>query len=177
MCSESADVHEGDVLLHEGKATKLREILDTFSPRDIYNADETGLFWKALPDHTLAFKNERVSCAKLSTERVTCLVCASMAGGKVPLLVIGKYAKLRTFKHANKLPVEYTANRKAWITSTLLDEWLLKFDKRMRAKKRNVTLILDNCAAHSLNTAAVRNVSVYFLPPNTCLKLNRWMLG
>jgi hypothetical protein len=39
-------------------------MLDTFSPRDIYNADETGLFWKALPDRTLAFKNERVSSGK-----------------------------------------------------------------------------------------------------------------
>jgi hypothetical protein len=93
-----------------------------------------------------------------------------MAGEKVPLLVIGKYAKPRAFKRANRLPVEYRANRKAWMTSTLFDEWLLKFHKRMRAEKRNVALTLDNCAAHFVNTAAVRNVSVYFLPPNTTSK-------
>jgi hypothetical protein len=144
--------------------------LDTFSPCDIYNEDETGLFWKALPDCNLAFKNECVSGGKLSKERVTCLVCASMAGEKVSLLVIGEYAKPLAFKRANRLPIEYRANRKAWMTSTLFDEWLLKFDKRMRAEKCNVTLILDNCAAHSVNTAAVRNVSVYFLPPNTLSK-------
>jgi hypothetical protein len=73
-----------------------------------------------------------------------------MAREKVPLLVIGKYAKPRDFKRANRLPVEYRANRKAWMTSTLFDEWLLRFDKRMRAGKRNVALILDNCAAHSI---------------------------
>jgi hypothetical protein len=72
MCGESAAVRESDVLLHEWKAIKLRQILDTFSPRDIYNADETELFWKTLPDHTLAFKNERVSGGKLFKERVTC---------------------------------------------------------------------------------------------------------
>jgi hypothetical protein len=88
----------------------------------------------------------------------------------VPLLVIGKYAKLRAFKCANRLPVEYRASRKAWMTSTLFDEWLLKFDKRMRTEKCNVGLILDNYAGHSVNTAAVRNVSVYFLPPNTTSK-------
>ena len=170
MCGESAAVRESDVLLHEWKTIKLRQILVTFSQCDIYSADETGLFWKALPDHTLAFKNERVSGGKLSKERVTCLVCASMAGEKVPLLVIGKYAKPRAFKRANRLPVEYRANRKAWMTSTLFDEWLLKFDKRMRAEKRTVALTLDNCAAHSVNTAAVRNVSVYFLPPITTSK-------
>jgi hypothetical protein len=56
------------------------------------------------------------------------------------------------------------------MTSTLFDGWLLKFDKRMRAEKHNVALILDNCAAHSVNTIAVRNVSVYFLPPKTASK-------
>ena len=71
----------------------------------------------------------------MSKERVTCLVCASMAGEKVSLLVIGKYANPRAFKRANRLPVEYRANRKAWMTSTLFDEWLLKFDKRMRAER------------------------------------------
>jgi hypothetical protein len=48
MCAESAAVRESDVLLHEWNNMKLRQILDTFSPRDIYNADETGFFWKAL---------------------------------------------------------------------------------------------------------------------------------
>jgi hypothetical protein len=148
MCGESTDVRESDVL-HEWKDIKLRQILDTFAPRDIYNADETGLFWKALPDLTVALKNERVSGGKLSIKRVTCLVCASMAGEKVSLLVIGKYANPRAFKRTNRLPVEYRANRRAWMTSTLFDEWLLKFDKRMRAEKRNVTLILDNCACRS----------------------------
>jgi hypothetical protein len=82
MCGESGDVHESDLLLHEWKAIKLRQILDTFSRRDIYNADERGLFWKALPDRTLAFKYERVSSGKLSKERVMCLVCASTTGEK-----------------------------------------------------------------------------------------------
>jgi hypothetical protein len=63
------------------------------------------------------------------------------------------------------------------MTSTLFDEWLLKFDKRMRAEKCNVALILDNCAAHSVNTAAVRNVSVYFLPPSTTSKTQRMGAG
>jgi hypothetical protein len=78
---------------------------------------------------------------------------------------------------ANRLPVEYRANRKAWMASTLFGEWFLKFNKHMRAEKCNIALILDNCAAHSVNTAAMGNVSVYFLPPNTSLKLNRWTLG
>jgi hypothetical protein len=109
MCGKSATVRESDVL-YEWKDIKLRQILDTFAQRDIYNADETGFFWKAFPDRTLAFKNEHVSGGKLSKERVMCLVCASMAGEMVPLLVIGKYVKPQAFKLANRLPVEYRAN-------------------------------------------------------------------
>jgi hypothetical protein len=53
------------------------------------------------------------------------------------------------------------------MTSTLFDEWLLKFDTHTRAENSNIALILDNCAAHSVYTAAVGNISVYFLLPNT----------
>jgi hypothetical protein len=52
----------------------------------------------------------------------------------------------------------------------LFDEWLLKFDNRLRAEKRNDAVTLDGCTSHSINTAAVRNVSVYFLSPNTTSK-------
>jgi hypothetical protein len=56
------------------------------------------------------------------------------------------------------------------MTSTLFDGWLLKFDKHMGAEKHNVALLLDNCAAHPVNTAPVTNGSVYFLPPNKAPK-------
>jgi hypothetical protein len=86
-----------------------------------------------------------------------------MANERVSFLETGRYTKLWVFK----LPVECRANRKAWMTSTLFGKWLLKFYKQMRAEKCNIVVILDNCATHSLNTAALRNVSVYFLLPNT----------
>ena len=35
----------------------LPELLLTYGPDDIYNADETGLYYRATPDGTLAFKN------------------------------------------------------------------------------------------------------------------------
>ena len=39
----------------------LPELLKKYKPEDIYNADETGLFYKLQPDHTLAFKGEKCS--------------------------------------------------------------------------------------------------------------------
>jgi hypothetical protein len=29
-----------------------------YSPEDIYHSDETGLFFRAMPEHTYLFKNE-----------------------------------------------------------------------------------------------------------------------
>jgi hypothetical protein len=118
----------------------------------------------------LAFKSESVSGCKLSKEKLTCLICASMAGEKVPLFVSGKYAKLWAFKDAGSLPVEYRVNLNAWMTSISCDRWLLEFGKQIRAEKHNITLIWDNCATHFVNTADLKNVSVYFLPPNTTFK-------
>ena len=37
---------------------ELPSIIQGYEPRDIYNADETGLFWQLLPNKTLAEKGK-----------------------------------------------------------------------------------------------------------------------
>jgi hypothetical protein len=49
----------------------LRDVLSSYEPREIYNADETGIFWRMMPDKTLAFKGEKCSGGKKSKERLT----------------------------------------------------------------------------------------------------------
>ena len=47
---------------------------------------------------------------------MTVLIGSNASGTeKLPLFVIGKSAKPRCFKNA-RLPVEYAANKKAWMT-------------------------------------------------------------
>ena len=83
-------------------STKLPALLSKFQSYDIFNADETGLIWKCLPDKTLHMKGETCSGGKKSKERITVLVCANMTGTeKLPLLVIGKFAKPRCFKNVH----------------------------------------------------------------------------
>lgn len=57
-------------------------LIAEFSPSDVFNADETGLFYRALPEHTYVLKNERAKGTKACKERVTLLCCASMMGEK-----------------------------------------------------------------------------------------------
>jgi hypothetical protein len=46
--------------------------------KDIFNADETGLFYKCLPNKTLKGKGESYSGEKLSKERSSVLLCSSI---------------------------------------------------------------------------------------------------
>lgn len=114
---EEGAVNVGE--LTDWQTSVLREELEKYEPKDVFNLDETGLFWKLQPNKTMAFKGERCTAGKKSKDRLTVVVGANMDGTeKLPLLVIGKSAKPRSFKNA-KIPVDYTANAKAWMTSKL----------------------------------------------------------
>lgn len=112
------------------------KIREGYADCDVFNADETGLFYKLLPDQTLKFKNEKCVGGKLSKERLTVFVCANMDGSeKRKLLVIGKSLKPRCFKNVKCLPVRYQANKKAWMTSVLFEEELRLWDTELLKKK------------------------------------------
>ncbi|KAG0410349.1 hypothetical protein HPB47_012536 [Ixodes persulcatus] len=71
-------------------------LLERYDERDVFNADETGLFFS-----NAAAEN---SGGKQSKVRITVLLCANMDGSeKVPPLAIGKSATLRCFKGKQKL--------------------------------------------------------------------------
>ena len=55
-------------------------ILSRYDPSDIFNADETGLYWRLLPDKTHSLSGEVCTGGKKSKDRVTVLVCANMTG-------------------------------------------------------------------------------------------------
>ena len=75
----------------------------------IYNADETGLNWKKLPNKSLASICEQTAPGyKTSKECVTILVCANATGRhRLPLFFIGKLKNPRCFTCIKNLPVEY----------------------------------------------------------------------
>ena len=65
-----------------------------YEPRDLYNADETGVFFNVLPDRTLAYKGESCHDGKHSKDSLTVLLCVNSDGSdkQVPI-VIGKSPK------------------------------------------------------------------------------------
>lgn len=152
----------------EWKYTKLPQILAKFSLDDIYNADETGLYYRATPDGSLCFKHESIAGSKKGMDRITILCCVNASGtDKKKLLVIGKSKKPRCFQKIalQKLPVEYHANKNAWMTSAIFTDWLQRWDSELNKTKKAICLVLDNCTAHP--NISLKNIKLEFLPPNT----------
>lgn len=165
ISGEAANVNQ-DVV--KSFTEKVPSLIEGYDSRDIYNADETGLFFRALPDKTFALKGVKCTGGKMAKDRLTILHCVNMAGEKERLFVIGKAAKPRAFRNINlnNLPVTWRSNKKAWMTSDLMTDFLVQFDRKMHLQERKVLLFLDNAASHPRDLK-LQNVKVIFLPANT----------
>ena len=66
-------------------------ILQSYHKDDIFNADETGLYFRGLPDKGHCVKGGELLGGKKAKERITALLCANMSGTeKRRLFIIGK---------------------------------------------------------------------------------------
>lgn len=84
--------------------TRLPTILSNYSPRDVFNANKFVQFHRALPETPLHLQGKTCSAGKHSRIPITGLAAANMAGGKHPMLVIGKSKKPRFLKLTLSLP-------------------------------------------------------------------------
>ncbi|CAI6367554.1 unnamed protein product [Macrosiphum euphorbiae] len=164
ICGESNSV---DVKNVDEWKVKVKLIIEGYEPKNIYNGDETGLFFRALPSKTLSVKSEECKGGKLSKERLTVFLCANMEGEFEKPLVIGKAQKPRCFKNVDptKFPIIWRANNKAWMTGSIMEDWLHTFNNKLKKQNRRVILFLDNATCHPhLNLS---NVHLAWLPANT----------
>ena len=153
-------------------------LLQTHSHDDIFNADETGFYYRALPDSTYILQKEKSTArgVKVAKDRITILVCCSMTGEKVRPLVIGKYANPRCLKNITDLPVMYKHSSNAWMTKTIWSDWLNDWDKKLRRQGRKILLLIDNCSAHG-EVDGLTHIDVMRLPANTTSVLQPCDMG
>ena len=168
LSGESAEVPQ-DVV--DDWSKRLPALTEGYVLADIYNADETGLYFRALPSRSMVIKGDPRKGIKTSKDRITVLLACSAAGEKLTPLVIGKAANPRCFRGVDKalIPVTYRSNRKAWMTGVLFSEWLERLNAKVKAQKRNILMFLDNCGAHP--KLQFSNIKLVFLPPNTTSRL------
>ncbi|XP_069110032.1 tigger transposable element-derived protein 6-like [Argopecten irradians] len=164
VSGESAGI---DDKLVEDYTQQLPEICDGYSTSDIFNCDETGLYFRVLPDKTLSQKGSSSKGVKNSKERLTVMFACSATGEKLKPLVIGKAKQPRCFRNlkSSKMPVTWSHNRKAWMDSYIFGEWIKDVDRQMKREKRNILMFLDNATSHAKDIK-LDNVKLKFLPAN-----------
>lgn len=150
----------------------------------IYNFDETGLFWRTLPDNTQASKAEKTTPGrKVSKERVSVLLCANADGTHMlKPAIVGKSKKPRALKNVmDNLPVHYYSSRNAWFTTEITSDWFHKkavpaiINHQMEIlnipkEKIKALVLLDNAPTHpDVDKLCSRDkkIKCKFLPPNT----------
>ena len=94
---------------------KFSEIIQegAYSCHQVFNADETTLFWKTMP----------------MKDRLSLLLCANASGDfKVKPMLVYNNENPRSFREnrvvKSELPVMWKSNTKAWVTRSLFFEWL-----------------------------------------------------
>lgn len=142
--------------------------MSNYDVKDIFNINETGLFFNAKPKKSYVTTDDSCLGGRQSKQRLTVCLLTNAVGDKESPIIIGNAKRLRAF---GRLDVEKTFgivwrhNRTAWMTSTLFEEVLKIFNRRMSFQDRKVLLFLDNCTSHP--HLELSNVQLVFLPPNT----------
>lgn len=121
-----------------------------------YNMDETRLFWKLVPERTLA--TEAGSGGKKSKDRITlALTCNGDGSDKLEPWIISRSKNPRCLKHIKNrrlLRIEYRYNKNKWMTCLIMEEYLYWLDNKMKAKGKKILLLLDN-SSHELGVQLV----------------------
>ena len=173
VSGEAADVAEETV---ENWHERLKFILAGYKAEDIWNEDETGCFYRALPE-----KKKECRGGKKSKDRITVAFFANSAGGKEAPIVIGKHAKPRCFKGLNNIKqpagIPYYSNQKAWMNTDIMNNVLSTLNQRLGKQKRNILLLLDNVSSHDPALKnKFSNIKIVFCQKTPLLNYSLWML-
>ena len=145
----------------------LKKYLLQYDPEDVYNADETGLFYKQIPVRSYVGRGEkRPKGTKKDKSRVTLLLCVSMVGELRPPLFISRRA-IKPQLHVSRPGAKfcYTHQKRAWMDTHIWNTWLKQWDKELDHLHKNILLIVDNAAVHAV-TVPLSHIRVLYLPPN-----------
>ena len=153
---------------------QIQQLLSSYDAANIYNCDETGLYWKRIPDRSLATR--QLPGQRREKARITAQFCCNATGtDRLPIWYIGRAATPRAFRAAglnlHSLNWIWRHNGSAWMTGQIFQEWLHWFDRRMSGKK--VVLLMDNFSGHELGVEllsaaqGLQNTLVIWLPANS----------
>lgn len=185
-------VRHGEAASSDTKAAEnfigdFKKLIDSegYLPQQVFNCDETGLFWKKMPKRTYITAEENALPGhKPMKDRLTLLFCANASGDlKIKPLLVYHSETPRAFNkykiQKSRLNVMWRSNRKAWVTRDLFTEWIKeafgpsvkKYLLEMNLPL-HVLLVMDNAPGHPPGLQddlpeEFKFIKIQFLPPNT----------
>ena len=141
------------------------------------NLDELGLFFKALPEKSLAEMTKKQKGGKKLKQRMTVMFIVASDGSFVFEPTVIWISKLpHCFKslkdESRPMSVHYFSNKKAWMNSDIMESILQRLHRRMNQEKRKVILFWDNATSHTEPAqASLKTIKLVFLPKNTTSRL------
>ena len=121
----------------------LRTLAGEYNEEDIYNIDETGLFWRMTPSRGLSIQPR--AGLKKDKSRISLVVCTNAIGSdKLPIWCIGKHKTPRALWNisVSTMGGEWRWNKKAWMNTVIIVDWLKAFYRHIG--NRTVLLAMDN---------------------------------
>lgn len=148
---------------------EIRTICDQYEPSEIYNMDETGLFWRQMPNGGLS--HGKIAGKKKDKTRISLVVTTNADGSdRLPLWLIGTAKTPRALRGVNfqALGCVWRWNKKAWMRQDIMREWLYAFYRRIPIHKKAL-LLLDNASPHIAGLKSIpppAHIRVLFFPAN-----------
>ena len=173
LSGEAGDVNPEDILV---PMRDLRQLLINYKPENIFNMDESGLFFRALPSRTYLLneiennRTARGTKALKAKDRLTILLCVNATGTcKIPPLIVGCSKTPHCFRDSPS-PLPYTHQANSWVNTAVYRHWWdTVFIPAVRSfTKEPVALLMDNFSGHDKTyTDPTGQVSIHFFPPNS----------
>ena len=161
---ESAAPHDE---LETWKETVLVPNLARYSPNDIYNGDETALFYKSLP-HRTSFDGDKPEGSAKHKDRLTLLIITNMDGSDHrKLSVIGKSKTPHCLQKKYKMQVmsvDWYASKNAWMTGEIHHQIMTKLNNEMRLSNHHILYVCHNASSHQVREYS--HIKFLMLPPN-----------
>ena len=125
-------------------------------PNDIYNGDETALFYKSLPHRTYCFDGDKPAGSAKRKDRLTLLIITNMDGSDHrKMSVIGKSKTPHCLQKKYKMQVkvmvvDWYASKNAWMTSEIHHQIMTKLNNEMRLSNHHILHVCDNASSHQV---------------------------
>ena len=171
---EAGSVDDGAIA--EG-LDEIREACQEYKMENIFNVDETGIFYKLLPNRTYLSAGEKRKTARgtkgmKAKDRVSAYMCTNATGtGKVPMSIIGKSKNPRCFRKT-PCPIKYFSQANAWSDGTTFNKWwqevFIPFIRKWTHLP--VLLLMDGCASHDQLVDPKEQITTMVYPPNCTSK-------